>query len=57
MINDDDNDGDDGDNHGHDGEAGDEVLYAAYGIVCADIEYWLLALQQWYASTEKVHGL
>ena len=32
MINDDDNDGDDGDNHGDDGEAGDEVIYAAYGI-------------------------
>ena len=41
MINDDDNDGDDGDNHGDDGEAGDEVIYAAYGIVFADIDYWL----------------
>ena len=36
----DDNDGNDGDNHGHDGEANDEVIYAAYGILCADIEYW-----------------
>ena len=41
MINDDDNDGDDGDNHGDDGEAGDVVIYAAYGIVFADIDYWL----------------
>ena len=41
LINYDDNDGDDGDNHGDDGEAGDEVIYAAYGIVFADIDYWL----------------
>ena len=41
MINDGDNDGVDGDNHEHDGEAGDVVIYAAYGIVFADINYWL----------------
>ena len=27
--------------HGDDGEAGDVVIYAAYGIVFADMNYWL----------------